>query len=131
MRRERAILTILKSLRAAVSEQPAQGRAVGEHVGALLAVKNGGERIDAETLIKGGHQVRRRDRLAGRIRGDLIARTQHATALNAAAGQHDTEARRPVISTAILVETRRAAEFAHHDDQGFVEQSAHVEILDQ
>ena len=50
---------------------------------------------------------------------------------NAAAGQEDAEDARPMVAAALRVELRRAAEFAHDDDQSLVEQAAVAQIVEQ
>lgn len=86
-------------------------------------------RVDAQEVMHGRGQILRRDGMRGRIRSRAVEDQGHAAA-NAAAGEDDGEAMGPMIPAAVGVKARRSAEFAHHHDQGFVEQSAFGEIFD-
>ena len=51
--------------------------------------------------------------------------------LNAAAGQDDAVAVGPVVAPGVAVDLGRPPKFAHCDHQGFLEQTAAGEIIDQ
>ena len=87
--------------------------------------------IDAEQRVNRACEVDRRHGIILGAFADAIARTDHLPAANAAASHHDTEHPRPMIAPAALIELRRAAEFAHRDDQRLVEQPAIREVFNE
>ena len=61
----------------------------------------------------------------------LVARADHLAGLDAAAGQRQRPAVRPVIAAQVGIDDRRAAEFAHRDHQRGLQQAALVQVFHQ
>ena len=75
--------------------------------------------------------VGRFDGTVRRHGADRIAGPHHAAPLNAAAGEADREAERPVVAPAGRVDPGRAAELRQVADERRVEQPALREVFDQ
>src|SRR5215472_1588769 len=108
----------------------AQRSALDEWQRAALLVVDGRVRVDAHQIVEGGRQILRVDGVRGGEGADAVGGADDLAAADAAAGQHDAEAVRPMITAAVDVEARRAAELPHHDDQSFVEHAAFRQVLD-
>ena len=83
-------------------------------------------------MVDRGDDVRRpdADRLPERRRF-CRCRRGRSPGLDSAAGEHQAVAEVPVVAAGGGVDLRRAAEFAHHDDQRPVEQAAVDQIVEQ
>src|SRR5262249_8270120 len=105
---------VAQRLQLVVLQQSLHGTAFDEYIRSMLQVVNDHVRIDSQAVVQRRHQVLRRHRAAGGVSADLVRDTVHPAAFHAAAGQHDAEARRPMVAAAGFVEPWCPAELAHH-----------------
>lgn len=103
----------------------------GDGDGAVALAADFGGGIDAEEMEHGGGEVIGSDEVFGGIGGVLIGGAEGESAFHPAAGEEDGVAVGPVIAADVSVDARGAAEFAHPEDEGGVEQAAFVEIREQ
>jgi len=105
--------------------------AAGDGDGAVALAADFGGGIDAEEMEHGGGEVIGSDEVFGGIGGVLIGGAEGEPAFHPAAGEQDGVAIGPVIAADVAVDAWGAAEFAHPQDEGGVEQTALVEIGEQ
>ena len=87
--------------------------------------------VDAQLLVDRRRHVAGRDRTVDRVGGLLVGLAQHQASLGAAAGQDDETALWPVIASGLGVDPWRATHLAHQHDEGRIEQSPLLEVVDQ
>ena len=88
-------------------------------------------RIDTEQLINRGDEIARCDRVIRRVGSDPVAATEDEPLLDGPAKKEREAALRPVVAACGPVDPGAAAHLAHDHDEGRIEQSAVVEILQQ
>ena len=71
------------------------------------------------------------DRVVGRLGRRRVGRADHLADLHAAAGQQGAVDPGPVVTPGLLVDLRRAAEFAPHEQRRRLVQAAHGQVFDQ
>src|SRR5215467_6497120 len=75
--------------------------------------------VDAQQAVDRRRELRDRDGTIGGVATVLVAGADDAASRNAAAGEEDGKAARPVIAAAILIDLRRPAELSgHHHERG-------------
>ena len=87
--------------------------------------------VDAQRQAERGEEVGRVGRPLLDRRAVAAGLADRLAALDAAAGQHGAPGVREVVAALLLVDLRRAAELAHPDDQGRVEQAALLQVVHQ
>src|SRR5207247_1424341 len=112
-------------------QQALYWRSFDQRIRPILQIMNRRMRIDAEAVKQRGREVLRADRIRSGIGADVVGGAVDAAAADAAAGDDGTEAVGPVVAAAVDVESRRAAELAHHDHERFIEQAALGEVFDE
>src|SRR5262245_24147557 len=90
-----------------------------------------GVRIDAEQVVNGRGEVVGTDRIFRGKRSCLVRSAVNETALHAAAREQCCVTLGPVIAAGLLIDFGSAAELAHPQDQGGVEETALIEFLQQ
>src|SRR5579875_2013563 len=88
-------------------------------------------RIESERKADSGEQVSHFDLAFLDSHAVAAGLADDLSALDAAAGQHRGPARSPVIAARVVVDTGRAAEFAHPHDQRRIEHSPIFEVVHQ
>ena len=107
------------------------GLAVGESIGPAGEVDHLPGGVEAESPEERGGEVGGGDGVGVGVGAQLVAGAEGDSATDAAAGQDHAVAVGPVVAPGAGVDLGRSAELAHGDDQGFVEQPAIGEIVDQ
>lgn len=95
--------------------------------------------IDAEGMVDGGQQFGWMHGVLDRRRGRFVRLAVHVAAFDAGTRDQSGITVRPVVATIVRVivarsadaSLRAAAEFANRDQQGFIQQAALIQILDQ
>ncbi len=85
----------------------------------------------AQSVGDGGVEVGHSEQVVDDFFTLLIGATVHLAALNSAAGNQAAKRPGVMVATGVLVDCRRAAEFAGYDDQGFVQDAAVFQIAQQ
>ena len=88
-------------------------------------------RVEAKPPEKRGGEVGGGDGVGVGVGAELVARAEGDPAPNSAAGQDHAVAVGPVVAPGAGVDLGRPAELAHGDDQGFLEQPAAAQVVDQ
>src|SRR5262245_58298855 len=89
-------------------------------------------RIDTEVMVDGGADVARAANAAvDRVSPVSIGLAKGAAGLHAAAAEQHRIAMLPMITARILVDSRRAAKFTHHQQQRSLRQSALCQVFEQ
>src|SRR5688572_30795038 len=109
-------------------DRPPAVRRAGRPAGAVVDRDVG---IDAERFVDRGDHVAWADRAILHIRGLAVRFADDRAAADAAAGEPHAVAIGPVIAAAVAVDARRAAHFAHDDDERLVEQAAGLQVFQQ
>src|ERR1051325_4216644 len=96
------------------------------------AVRERHRGVDAHRAVERSEELRRRGAAIARVFAASAGGADRLTHAETAAGDHRAHERAPVIAAAhVAVDARRAAELAPDDDDGVVEHTAIVQVLDQ
>src|SRR5438105_5046260 len=98
---------------------------------AVGGVIRNGVRVVAEEAKDSGVEVGGGDRMVGGVGARFVGGADGLAAADAAAGEDDGVALRPVVAAGGFVDDRRAAKIAHPDDERRVEQPALRKIIEQ
>ena len=107
------------------------GIAAGDHEGAALGVGDFRAWVDAHEVVDGGGDVVGGDGIFCGFAAGFVGRAVDEAAFHAAAGEEDGVALGPVVAGGAGVDFWGAAEFAHPDDEGFVEHAALFEVEEE
>jgi hypothetical protein len=88
-------------------------------------------RADPHAVVDRRQHVLGANRVVDRIRGDAVAPSIDLAAANAAAGENGGGTRASVLTALLWVDSRRAAELAHRDDQRVVQKPALLKVVEQ
>ena len=105
--------------------------AIGKFIGTAREVANLVCWIEAEPPEKRGGEISRSDGIAVGVGTKFVARAEGDSSLDAAAGQDDAVTIGPVVAPGGGVDLGCPAELAHGDDQGFLEESATAQVVNQ
>ena len=105
--------------------------AVGDGERAVEVVMNFGSGVDSEQVIDRCCQVACCDRVAIREGSVSVRSSVDGSAFHSAAGHQHSVAFWPVVSADVLVDFWSSTELAHPQYEGFVQQSAFFEIVEQ
>src|SRR5205823_2161400 len=86
---------------------------------------------DAQRMVDGGVEVRRRDGTVLDEGGARVARAVDLPATDAAAGKQGGLTLAPVVASAVAVDQRCSAELAGHGGQCLIEQAALLQVRKQ
>src|SRR5262249_29055112 len=116
---------VIRHLSFAVSsERGRDGRAVADAVGTAGAVVDLALGRDAERMVDGRVEVRRRDGTVLDVGGAGVACAVDLPAADATPGEQGGLALAPVVAPAVAIDQRCSAELAGHSDQRLIEQAA-------
>src|SRR4249919_3925352 len=96
---------------------------------AMACVVGDGRRIVAEEAEDGGVEVGGGEGAFGGVGADFVGGTDDLAAADAAAGEDDGVALRPVVAAGFFVDGGGAAEIAHPDDEGGIEEAALGQVV--
>src|SRR3974390_457449 len=88
-------------------------------------------RIEAHAVVESGLDIHGVDRVRGRISAQAVGGAMDESPPDSAAGQDRGGARTPVVAASLRVDPRRAAELAHDNHQGLLEEASLVEVFQE
>ena len=122
------LLVLGKEINPAADESEGPASSAIDH-GVADQLHDLGAGIDAQAMVHGRDDVCGTDQIFGGVAGVAVGFAVDLAAADAAAGHDDVGAARPVASAAFALDQWGPAKLAHPDDQGFVEQPTHRQVV--
>src|SRR5207302_978047 len=105
---------------------------IDEILRAACQIRDGGlAYVDAEVVVKRREDIAEQHGTFGGFAAPTVRRADGLAGPHAAAGEQSASDLRPMIAAGVLVDRRRAAKLAPHDDRDILVQPAPVQVLDQ